>query len=361
MTRHLGFPLLSFGRERPECVSTFTPDNPQVEEKVQNQHLHLSALFGRVDTRLALTHSRRIFRGFIPRLIFFTLLFSSIYYRLSSPNDGETVKLYPPERLRRSVHDFLHINAKHDPRGRPSTHPEECFRPRLPLTEGTIYHRDTRGCLVRAPPAHSRSTGPSTQAATGSGDGHSCHAGESVTSPRPAGRNTRATPRKGTVYNPGRPRAAANTPAGHRTGSTDSHNPPYDGTPVYKGTDNAPTSGRKFQKPLERAHATHTVADQIYEDRSSTSRPTSVRARTDLGNGLTSQSPDHLRKRIWLPLSDPSVRHGQKRRTPTGEKPDTATARGRHPTGTDDATCRNFTPGGATHTCTTTPGLGRPT
>ena len=34
---------------------------------------------GRVNTRLAITHSRRIFRGFIPRLISFTLLFSSIF------------------------------------------------------------------------------------------------------------------------------------------------------------------------------------------------------------------------------------------------------------------------------------------
>ena len=87
----------------------------------------------------------------------------------------------------------------------------------------------------------------------------------------------RATPRKGTVYAPSCPRAGADhhhhppyegaplnkgtvyTPACPRAGTAtnaDRHHFPYGGTPTNKGTDNAPTSGRYQQKPLERPHAT---------------------------------------------------------------------------------------------------------
>ena len=134
---------------------------------------------------------------------------------------------------------------------------------------------------------------------------------------------------KGTVYTPACPRAGTATNA-------DRHHFPYSGTPTNKGTDNAPTLGRYYQKPHKRAHATDPLADQILANGSSTSRPTSVRADTDLqGDGRKSLAPAHTQGNIPLPHPDASVRHGwEQGRKITGERNATATARGRHPTGT---------------------------
>ena len=71
------------------------------------------------------------------------LLHFSVFHRFSSISaghlsrkDGKTIQFHPPERLRRSVHDFLRVAVELDPRGRPPTHPEERFHPRPPPTGG---------------------------------------------------------------------------------------------------------------------------------------------------------------------------------------------------------------------------------
>ena len=45
MARHLGFPLLSFGRERPERVSTFTRTTPPREGKGADSTPALAAFY----------------------------------------------------------------------------------------------------------------------------------------------------------------------------------------------------------------------------------------------------------------------------------------------------------------------------
>ena len=134
---------------------------------------------------------------------------------------------------------------------------------------------------------------------------------------------------KGTVYTPTCPSAGTATNA-------DRHHFPYSGTPTNKRTDTAPTLGRYYQKPLERAHATDPLGDQILADGSSTSWLTSVRADTDLqGDGGMSLAPAQIGGNIPLRHPDASVRPAwEQRRKITGERNDTATTRGRHPTGT---------------------------
>ena len=123
-------------------------------------------------------------------------------------------------------------------------------------------------------------------------------------------RTARATLRKETDHTSACPRAGTDTPAGrHRAGTTDRHHSPYDGTPVYKGTDNAPTSGRNYPKPLERAHTTHPLADQTLTNGSTTSRPTSVRATTTFEDGRGSLSSAR-RGAILAPHYPTYVRHG---------------------------------------------------
>ena len=103
--------------------------------------------------------------------------------------------------------------------------------------------------------------------------------------------------------------------------------PPHKGTPLNKGTDNAPTSGRYFEKPLERAHTADPLTDQIFANGSSTSRPTSVRPNTDSrDDGRESLPPTHYREPIPLPHSDASVPHRREQRgKTTGERNATAT------------------------------------
>ena len=104
------------------------------------------------------------------------------------------------------------------------------------------------------------------------------------------------------------------------SGRADRHHPPTR-EPLKKGTDNAPTSGKHHQKPLERAHATDPLANQTFADGSSTSRSTSVRAGTDLEDGRGSLSSAHHQGIIVLPHSDTSVRYGrEQRRKITGER-----------------------------------------
>ena len=117
------------------------------------------------------------------------------------------------------------------------------------------------------------------------------------------------------------------------------HNPPYQGPPINKGADNSPTLGRYQPKPLERAHATDPLADQTFADGSSTSRPTSLRMDTDRRDDGRESLTLVLYRGIF-PHPD-TLQH--RRKQGTGERNATATACGRHLTGTKNATGRRLT------------------
>ena len=98
MTRHLGFPLLSFGRERPELDSTFTRTTRGLKEKVQFQLLHL-----RIVTRpLVVPFDRENLSSFTYRPVPLSsspkAIFILVYRSLSAPGLVHHVDTRRPTR-----------------------------------------------------------------------------------------------------------------------------------------------------------------------------------------------------------------------------------------------------------------------
>ena len=88
MTRHLGCPLLSFGRERPERVLTFPWTTTELKEKCTFTSVRYHFLL-RCPLEIGCKPFSTNFSRLHPSFNFFALLFSSIVYRLSSREDGE--------------------------------------------------------------------------------------------------------------------------------------------------------------------------------------------------------------------------------------------------------------------------------
>ena len=265
------------------------PNNPRAKRKSAISTSTLPFTRRIVNTRLAITHSRRIFSRLHPPInIFYSIVFID-FHLLSIAFYHQTMGKQS-SFTRQNAYDALCTISSASQRN--STLEVDLRRTRRNISALASRLQEARFIIailedalsallppvpdLPAPPLPPRPDvvmDPPT----------------SQESPEPAsssqGETREPRPERGPPTPPAPVQAPKQAPSPVTAPAETTVTTPYDGTPVYKGTDNAPTSGRNHQKPLERAHATHPFTDQTSEVGSSTSWPTSVRARTDLEGG----------------------------------------------------------------------------